>query len=490
MNSASLHFLPEATRGMAGAAESGAGSRERWPVAVLGVPLHPLSVSTAVDQIVSLVERRRHGCVLAATLAFVLGAGRDAELQRAAQDADFVVCDSARLVLASRWLGNPLPRAIRANALTEHLLAIAAVRQYRVFLVGPHPGATVRIAAGFQRAVPRLKLAGTYSPVLFDPTDRDVLQRLASDASADLVLGCFDDIDQQKWLASAADGFAAPVVVVSAASQPSLAPKTTSAEPWTHAISRRIDRWRKIARTTLELLPALLRQRIATPLPSTSSPVPPSITNATGDWLHVEAGTDLTHSAIEDHADCWRRAAGGRHCTIDLSRVRRIDATGVALLSQQRTARRRERHELVLVSPTNAVVRALATAHLVSLFTVAASIDEARQLVAAQRAPSPQQDGLTRSLAWCGEIIAANVDDVWQMTSGYMRTFAAAGATLIVIDLARLRFIDGAGAALMYRVKKWARELKTEVLFANPGTAVTDVLRLAQVDRLLLEGAQ
>lgn len=86
--------------------------------------------------------------------------------------------------------------------------------------------------------------------------------------------------------------------------------------------------------------------------------------------------------------------------------------------------------------------------------------------------------------------MAANTDDVWGMTEEYVRTFAASGATLVIIDLARLRFIDSAGAQLMLRVKQWSRDVRTPVLFARPQPHVRNVLRLAELDVLVLEGAQ
>jgi ABC-type transporter Mla MlaB component len=86
--------------------------------------------------------------------------------------------------------------------------------------------------------------------------------------------------------------------------------------------------------------------------------------------------------------------------------------------------------------------------------------------------------------------MAANADDVWRTTSGYMRVFAESGATLIIINLARLRLIDAAGTELMLRVGRRARELGIAVLFTPPPANVQHVLRLTAIDRLLLEGAQ
>jgi anti-anti-sigma factor len=56
--------------------------------------------------------------------------------------------------------------------------------------------------------------------------------------------------------------------------------------------------------------------------------------------------------------------------------------------------------------------------------------------------------------------------------------------------VARLRFIDSSGASLMLRLTKLAQELKVQLIFTRPHPNVRNVLRLAQLDALLLEGAQ
>ena len=76
------------------------------------------------------------------------------------------------------------------------------------------------------------------------------------------------------------------------------------------------------------------------------------------------------------------------------------------------------------------------------------------------------------------------------MTTDHVGTFVADGATLIIVDLARLRFIDSSGAALMLKLKKWAASLPVEVLFAKAHANVRNVLRLTHLDQLILEGSQ
>jgi anti-anti-sigma factor len=114
--------------------------------------------------------------------------------------------------------------------------------------------------------------------------------------------------------------------------------------------------------------------------------------------------------------------------------------------------------------------------------------EAARQAETCQ--PPVQQNGMTRALAWCGEIISANVEDVRRMTSDHITAFAASNTTLVIIDLSRLRFIDSAGAALMQRLKRWSRECAIEIIFTHAQPNVRNVLRLSGLDQLVLEGGQ
>jgi anti-anti-sigma factor len=205
----------------------------------------------------------------------------------------------------------------------------------------------------------------------------------------------------------------------------------------------------------------------------------------------VNAGTQLTRRSLERDADFWQ-SIGHRdsHCLIDLSRVKRVDATGVAFLIRCRKELLSRGRHFVLFAPTATLRRTLAELRLTDHFAIANDVAEATRRIESPVATALRRDGTTRSLAWCGEIVAANSEDVWQLTTDHILTFIANEATLVIVDLARLRFIDSSGAALMLRLKKWAHPQQVEILFAHPQPNVRNVLRLTRLDQILLEGAQ
>ena len=167
-----------------------------------------------------------------------------------------------------------------------------------------------------------------------------------------------------------------------------------------------------------------------------------------------------------------------------------MDGTGVAFLIRLRKELLNAGNQLVLLAPSASLRRVLKTMRLSDHFVVANDLAQAMRSAETIVASTVLQEGTTRSLAWCGEVIAANSEDVWQMTTDQIRAFIANETKLIIIDLARLRFIDSSGAALMLRLKRWAHSQSAEIIFANAQPNIRNVLRLSHLDQLLLEGSQ
>jgi len=117
---------------------------------------------------------------------------------------------------------------------------------------------------------------------------------------------------------------------------------------------------------------------------------------------------------------------------------------------------------------------------------VAESLAQAQQQVAEAMGYGPPtvfNEGTAGSLAWQGEITAANAEGAWLVTALHLITRGKTGP--IPIDLSRLRFVDSTGAGLMVRVAQLARQFDTDVRFTGAQPDVCNVLRLTQTDRLL-----
>ena len=455
-----------------------------WPVAILGIPFDPLTRRGALERIEDMIASRRPHHVALAGVTTLVQARDDAELRRSLLRADLTLAEDAAVIWASRCLGNALPEAIAGGDFLSELMQAAAARSHRIFFLGATPRLAVDAVRQLSARFPGVIVAGHYAPpfaALLEMDHAEILRRV-HEAKPDLLLVAFGGAQEEKWIALHHTALGAPVTLgLGAVSEfftgkkrPALAALRNRAA----ALARfgplvAVQAWQLGPRRAIGGGP----QGMEVPL---------------RDWCGVCAGASLTRRALETYATFWAEmAARHAHCLIDLSAVEHVDGTGVAFLMHWQKFLRSRGRQLVLLAPGMRFRRALAALHVTDYFAFARDTAEVAAHAGSFATPPPaRQDAGMRALAWCGEIIAANADDVWRMTTDHVRAFAAGGASLVIIDLARLRFIDSAGADVMVRLVKWAGALRAQILFVHAEDNVRNVLRLTHLDHVLLEGSQ
>jgi N-acetylglucosaminyldiphosphoundecaprenol N-acetyl-beta-D-mannosaminyltransferase len=503
MNTASAPLLADTLGAPTMPAPSAPPRSLAFPIAILGVPFDHVTIDGAIDRVDQMIASRRPHYIVTANVDFLVQAHRDVELRRILIEADLVLCDGTPLVWASRWLGNALPERVAGSDLAPGLLRRAAEKGHRVFLLGAAEGVAAEATAKLKATLPTLNIVGHYSPPYADllRMDHDEIVRRIRAAKPDILFVSFGCPKQEKWIAMHHRTLGVPVSIGVGATIDFLAGRVKRAPEWmrdtgTEWIYRLVQEPRRLykryAKDLAVFVPTLAKQCLRLPRARANPGEPREISFGAAEWRGVDGGHRLTREALERHESFWTRAQQrSAHTLLDVSKVTAIDGTGVAFLIRWKKALHARGHELVLLAPSAALRRSLRSLRLADYFLVATDLAQAAQQASSLIAqPTVQRDGLTRSLAWCGEIVAANADDVWRMTTDHVKAFAAANATLVIIDLSRLRFIDSSGAALMMRLKKWTQSVHAEVLFANPQPNIRNVLRLTRMDQLLLEGDQ
>ena len=113
-------------------------------------------------------------------------ATQNADLREAINEADLVVPDGIGVVIAAKLKGFALPERVAGFDLMQHLLALAAEKGYRVYLLGAAPGVAQQAAAVACTKYPRLQIVGCSDGYFDAVREHELIQEIAQ-ADVDLL---------------------------------------------------------------------------------------------------------------------------------------------------------------------------------------------------------------------------------------------------------------------------------------------------------------
>ncbi len=475
-------------------------STRAWPISLLGVPFDNVTKAEAVARIEGMIATRRPHYIVTANVDFLVQARRDVELQHILIEADLVLCDGTPLLWASRWLGNPLPERTAGSDVVPLLFHAAAEKGHRIFLLGAGPNVAAEAAERLQKQYPALAIVGHYSPPFRDLLEMDFpeIARRVRDARPDVLLVSFGCPKQEKWIAMHYHLLGVPVLIGVGATLDFISGRMKRApsvmqRTGMECIYRLAHEPRRLARRyaydLLRFMPSIALQcwNLCTP-PRLSNPAESMTMGLNADWQQIRLVGDFNAAALNRKQSFFAEVLQSTsHCQLDLSQVRFLDSTGVAVLVQWRKRLHAHGSRLLLLNPSAEVQHTLKLMRLTGYFwIVSQSVGDARHTNAIQTGQPvipPYPGGHT--LAWQGEVIAANVEAVWGLTLRHLASVGPPPRQTFIIDLSRLRFIDSAGAELMRRLRVWARQLEKDMRFLGCQPDVRNVLRLAKLGDLL-----
>lgn len=160
-------------------------------------------------------------------------------LRCAYADAALVLADGAPVVLASRWLGRPIPERVAGSDLVPELFSASQSTGLRVFLLGAMPGVGVRAAKKIQLQWPHIRVVGVCSPEPGFERDSEQNQRILTqiaNAAPDLLLVGLGAPKQELWVHAQRAKLAVPVALCIGATIDFLAGEKARAPRWMRRI--------------------------------------------------------------------------------------------------------------------------------------------------------------------------------------------------------------------------------------------------------------
>ncbi|HEV2439396.1 MAG TPA: WecB/TagA/CpsF family glycosyltransferase [bacterium] len=169
-------------------------------VDIMGVGFDPVDLDGAVARVVAFVEGGVPSLAVTANTEMVMSARHHADLANLLTNAALVVADGVGVVWASRYLHRPLPARVPGIELAERLLAEAARRRWRIYLLGGRPGTAEQAAARLCASYPGLEIAGSAHGYFTAGDEPGVVETVRAAAPA-LLLAGLGTPRQERWLA-------------------------------------------------------------------------------------------------------------------------------------------------------------------------------------------------------------------------------------------------------------------------------------------------
>jgi len=469
------------------------------PIALLGVAFDNLTLRETVGRIEEMIASPRSHYIVTANVDFLAQARRDLELQHILLNAHLVLCDGTPLVWASRLFGNPLPERVAGADVVPELIRVAAEKNYRLFFLGATEESNTQAIARLRAQFPDLEISH-YSPPfrpLHELDDDEIIRRIRA-AKPDLLFVAFGCPKAEKWIATHYPELGVPVAIGVGATIDFLAGRVKRAPlwmqrggvEWIYRLCQEPRRLFKRYATDLWFFSgAMVRQCRAMKLRfgGSRTQARTAVIQSNGTWQRVEAANCLNKDSVERDTAQWKEIAGAdRHCLLELAEVTSLDSTGVAVLVHLKKQLHLSGRQLILLSPSPAVRRALKAMRLEDFFEVATDALEARAVLETRLR---ERDGFTGDdstslLVWLGEIPAINAEQIWQCTQAAIQRNHSTAESW-TLDLAAVRFMDRNGVNFLMRAVETARAHGIRLRFSDPSLPVRNVLRVSKREYLL-----
>lgn len=196
------------------------GSRDEG-YTLLGVQIHPLTISDLHAVIAEAIEKRSRTLVVSQNLHSVYVYHRDAKMRALHARADYKRIDGMPLVWLGRLLGYPIRREHRVTWVDwlEPLMEVSARRGWRVFYLGSAPGVAETGANRLRSKFPHLQIetAHGYFDMRTNSEDNARIIEAIAEFETDIVIVGMGMPRQEHWILDNFEQIHASVILTSGA---------------------------------------------------------------------------------------------------------------------------------------------------------------------------------------------------------------------------------------------------------------------------------
>ena len=472
------------------------------PITVLlGLPFHDLTLDETLEYCRETMKGGAGHYLVTANVDFTTQAYEDPDLKKIVFFADRVVCDGMPLVWLSRLFGHPLRERVAGSDMVPRLLEICGRERLPVYFFGSDLATLEEAKIIVENRYPGLVVAGIDSPPMgaVIEWDNDALCEKMRLSGAKLLLACLGCPKQERWIFAHHHETGIPLSIGCGASLDFITGKQKRAPQWMQKTgmewfwrmsgnpARLVQRYGK---DFIFLLKASLRQ-------ASSLRRRGHIVHQVRDSPHGgQRKLDDSVTWIEWSGELRRNDLSGAPIPdsifspllLDASQVVLLDSSGLGRVAQLARACRKAGQILIVVRPSATFDLAVRRSQMNSLFLLAATDDEALELVAERRGAGVGRKNIEDGVAHISfnrPLDALYHDEMMEAIESSILN--SPGIHTLVVDLKDVGFIDSRAVGGLIRAWKMMKARGGSMFLARLNPPVREIISLLRLNKILDE---
>lgn len=141
---------------------------KRQRVNILGTPIDKLNQAETVKLVDEYVQNKIPLHLMGVNADKINSLNNNQRLKNIVRDCGIINADGASVVLASKFLGSPLPERVAGIDLMDKLVQLSERKHYSIYLLGAKQGIVEGTAEKLLVQYPKLNIVGTHNGYFFD----------------------------------------------------------------------------------------------------------------------------------------------------------------------------------------------------------------------------------------------------------------------------------------------------------------------------------
>ncbi|MGF7033853.1 N-acetylglucosaminyldiphosphoundecaprenol N-acetyl-beta-D-mannosaminyltransferase [Paenibacillus mucilaginosus] len=168
---------------------------------VMGVTFSKDTLAGTVKTIIGHLDKKDadYMHIITCNPEIVMASAHDEELRNILGDAGLVTADGIGIVLASRWLGDPLPERVTGFDILMGLLEEGGRKGYSFYLFGADPETNAKAAEVISAKYPGLRIAGRQHGYYKPEEEGRIIREIAA-AKPDILVVALGAPRAERWL--------------------------------------------------------------------------------------------------------------------------------------------------------------------------------------------------------------------------------------------------------------------------------------------------